>query len=272
MAAPASRWTWRSSDFCRGEGVGKRSALFNTTAANIGAGSLPWELPGWDMSVTLAWGWAGSAGLGSLLLAFTVGPRLWACLQRTISIPWAITWNFVMIGASGSHCRPSLDGALAILAGQLIALPDPRSGCPPPNGSDVPRGLWLPCTLRWEGSSPLPGSTRLFSSQSCGVSLGRYFAFQVSASSSHLYGSPSYFQIANIPDRTELQRRRAYRHPRLCDSIGSSFIVSWACCRRLRREKPSVVRPRVSLNALGLLTFAIAPPILGMLTRQVYPT
>ena len=52
--------------------------LFSTLlAANIGAGSTVGAAGlGYERGLS-AWWWVGSAGIGSLLLAFTVGPRLW---------------------------------------------------------------------------------------------------------------------------------------------------------------------------------------------------
>ena len=278
VGALASRWTWRSSDFfVAGRGLGS-GLLFSTLfAANIGAGSTVGAAGlGYERGLS-AWWWVGSAGLGSLLLAFTVGPRLWslASVNNFYTVADYLEFRYdrrIRVLIAGLLWI----GALAILAGQLIAL------------------AWIlevvARTPKWVGCSLGGLVVTLYSSMGGLVSIARvntlqlvvkavgfllavYFAFQVSASSSHLHGFPSYFQIANTP-----RSYWSFRGDGPADILGyvillvPSFIVSPGLLQKIYGARSrSVVRLGVSLNALGLLTFAIAPPILGMLTRQVYP-
>ncbi len=98
--------------------------LFTTLlAANIGAGSTVGATGlGYRLGLS-AWWWVGSAGLGSLVLAFWVGPRIYALAERH---------NFYTVG-DYLELRYSRAvrlvfavtlwvGSLAILAGQLIAI------------------------------------------------------------------------------------------------------------------------------------------------------
>src|SRR5205823_5312592 len=73
-----SRRVRASSDFFvagRGLGVG---LIFSTLlAANIGAGSTIGAAGLGYRDGLSAWWWVGSAGIGSVILALTVGPKIW---------------------------------------------------------------------------------------------------------------------------------------------------------------------------------------------------
>jgi SSS family solute:Na+ symporter len=97
--------------------------LFATVlAANIGAGTTVGAAGLAYRDGISAWWWNGAAGIGSLVLAFVVGPRLWAL---------AADRGFLTVGdlledRYGATVRGVVAaliwiGALAILAGQLIA-------------------------------------------------------------------------------------------------------------------------------------------------------
>ena len=83
LGAWVGRAVRRSADFFvagRSLGIGLLGSTF--LAANIGAGSTL-GATGYAYTHGLAaWWWNGSAGLGSLVLAFWVGPRLWRSAQQ----------------------------------------------------------------------------------------------------------------------------------------------------------------------------------------------
>src|SRR5215204_3725264 len=63
--------------FVAGRGLGPGLIFSSMLAANIGAGATL-GASGLAYSQGLsAWWWSGSAGIGSLVLAFWIGPRLW---------------------------------------------------------------------------------------------------------------------------------------------------------------------------------------------------
>ena len=74
----ASRQVKHASDFFIASRKLGTGLLFSTLlAANIGAGSTIGAAGlGYQHGLSAVW-WVGSAGLGSLLLAFTLAPRLW---------------------------------------------------------------------------------------------------------------------------------------------------------------------------------------------------
>jgi len=98
--------------------------LFATVlAANIGAGSTVGAAGLGYRDGLSAWWWVGSAGVGTLLLAFWVGPRIW----RVASERGLLTVGDYLEDRYGPSARAVIAvllwlGTLAILAGQLIAM------------------------------------------------------------------------------------------------------------------------------------------------------
>lgn len=120
-------WTARlvrgSSDFfVAGRRFGPGLIFTTMIAANIGAGSTVGVAGLAYRDGLSAWWWVGSAGIGSLIFAFSVAPRLWRIAKQH---------NFYTTGdyleyRYGTQVRclaASLVGlgSLALLAGQLIA-------------------------------------------------------------------------------------------------------------------------------------------------------
>ncbi|MGE0361048.1 MAG: sodium:solute symporter family protein [Vicinamibacterales bacterium] len=97
--------------------------VFSTVlAANIGAGTTIGAAGQAYLDGVSAWWWNGAAGLGSLVLAFWIGPRLW---QAAADHGFLTAGDYLEF-RYGSLVRGLLAsliwlGTLAILAGQLIA-------------------------------------------------------------------------------------------------------------------------------------------------------
>src|SRR5256714_2842752 len=73
-----SRGVRGSSDFfVAGRGLGAGLIFSTLLAANIGGGSTVGAAGLGYRDGLAAWWWVGSAGIGSLILAFTVGPKIW---------------------------------------------------------------------------------------------------------------------------------------------------------------------------------------------------
>ena len=98
--------------------------LFSTVlAANIGAGSTVGATGLAYHDGLSAWWWNGSAGIGSLLLAFWIGPRIW----RQASQHGFLTTGDLLEHHFGRNVRGIVSGmlwfaTLSILAGQLIGI------------------------------------------------------------------------------------------------------------------------------------------------------
>jgi SSS family solute:Na+ symporter len=83
LGAWVGRRVRQSADFFVGGRSLSTGLLFSTfLAANIGAGSTVGATGQAYTDGFAAWWWNGSAGLGSLILAFWVGPRIWAEANR----------------------------------------------------------------------------------------------------------------------------------------------------------------------------------------------
>lgn len=118
-----SRFTRKVSDFYVAGRKLRIPLLFSTLlAANIGAGSTVGAAAlGFSRGLS-AWWWVGSAGIGSLILAFTAAPRI---------REYAAARNYLTVGdfledRFDGRVRGVISiilwlGGLAILAGQLIA-------------------------------------------------------------------------------------------------------------------------------------------------------
>jgi SSS family solute:Na+ symporter len=118
-----SRFIRQSSDFfVGGRSLGPGLIFATMLAANIGAGSTVGAAGQAYKDGIGAWWWVGSAGIGSLVFAFTVAPALWKLAK---------THNFY---TTGDYLEFRYDGrvraaaaiivclgALTILAAQLIA-------------------------------------------------------------------------------------------------------------------------------------------------------
>ena len=112
-----------SSDFFVAGRALTAPLLFSTVlASNIGAGTTVGAAGQAYIDGVSAWWWNGSAGLGALVLAFWVGPKLW----RQASDNGFLTAGDYLEYRYGGLVRALLSaliwlGTLAILAGQLIA-------------------------------------------------------------------------------------------------------------------------------------------------------
>lgn len=118
-----SRFVRHSADFfVGGRSLGPGLLFASMLAANIGAGSTVGAAGLAYRDGISAWWWVGSAGLGSVVFALLVAPRLWRL---------AAEHNFYTTGdylefRYGARVRTLASlvvciGALALLAGQLIA-------------------------------------------------------------------------------------------------------------------------------------------------------
>ena len=112
-----------SSDFFVAGRTLSAPLLFSTVlAANIGAGTTIGAAGQSYIDGVSGWWWNGAAGLGTLVLAFWVGPRIW----REASTHGFLTAGDYLEHRYGPLVRGLLAsliwvGTLAILAGQLIA-------------------------------------------------------------------------------------------------------------------------------------------------------
>ncbi|HKA16756.1 MAG TPA: sodium:solute symporter family protein [Blastocatellia bacterium] len=124
FGAIVSRRVRASSDFfVAGRGLGAGLIFSTLLAANIGAGSTVGAAGLGYRNGLSAWWWVGSAGIGSLILAFAVGPKIWQVAKEhdlyTVGDYLEFRYDKRVRGLTALLLW---FGSLSILAGQLIAV------------------------------------------------------------------------------------------------------------------------------------------------------
>ena len=119
-----SRRVRTSSDFfVAGRRLSPRLLFATLLAANIGGGSTVGAAGlGYQYGLS-AWWWVGSAGLGQLILAATVGPRIWRLAKSNgfYTLGDFLDWRYSR-AVRGVIAVLLWLGSLSILAGQLIGI------------------------------------------------------------------------------------------------------------------------------------------------------
>ncbi|MEW5979422.1 MAG: sodium:solute symporter family protein [Acidobacteriota bacterium] len=269
----------RPSDyFVAGRTLGPGLLFATLLAANIGAGSTVGAAGLGYQHGFSAWWWVGSAGLGSILLGLTVGPKIWAI---------AAAHGFFTVGdylefRYNRQVRLVTSillwlGSLAILAGQLIALAwilAVVAGTP----------KWASCLLGgllvtlYFGLGGLPSAARVNLVQLVVKLTG--FVLAVALALGSLGGWQS-FQLAlraNLPPSVDPAAYFLWTGAGPSTVLayvlllGPSFVVSPGLLQKVYGARnPPTVRIGVLFNAFVLLLFAALPVLLGMIARLHHP-
>ncbi len=259
-----------SSDFfVAGRQLGSGLIFATVLAANIGAGSVVGASGIAYRQGLSAWWWNGSAGIGSLLLAVWIGPRIWRLAARD---------NFYTVGdlleqRYGRAVRGVVAallwlGTLFILAGQLIAI-----GWILGVVADVPR--WLGSVIGglvivvYFTAGGLHGSARVNLIQLIVKLAG--FAIAVPLLVSRAGG------FATIAASHELSPH-AFEWWAGNSSIGflallvPAFMVSPGLLQKAYGARDArAVRRGFAANAIVLMLFALVPALVGMIARMHHP-
>jgi SSS family solute:Na+ symporter len=261
-----SRRVKKADDFLvagRRLGPGLIAATF--LAANIGAGSTVGATGlGYAFGLS-AWWWVGCAGIGSFILANTVGPKIWTLAAKN---RWRTVGDFL----DHRYNRPVRGliaallwiGTLMILAGQLIAISQILEVV-----ASVPK---------WQGC--LVGGIVVTAYFAAGGLLSSAWvnAIQLTVKfSGFVLAVP--FGVAAAGGWRDLQPAMETMPGLGAGGILSyvsilvpSFIISPGLIQKLYGARDArAVRIGVTWNALGLLLFAFAPAILGIVARSQYP-
>jgi solute:Na+ symporter, SSS family len=239
-------------------------------AANIGAGSTVGATAlGYSYGISASW-WVGSAGIGSIVLAFWIGPamRRHAAAHRLLTVGDYLEHRYDA-GVRAAAAGILWIGSLFILAGQLWAM-----------GSiiNAVAGLapWMGCVIGgavitvYFAAGGLLTSARVnvvqLAVKMIGFALALPIALQaVAAGSSEGLARPTadYWTLwrAGSPGLSTLA------------IIVPPFIVSPGLLQKIFGARDDrAVRAGVALNALGLLMFASVPAVLGIVARTAFPS
>lgn len=268
LGALAARGVQATSDFfVAGRGLSAGLICSTLLAANIGAGSTVGATglgfrDGW-----WAWWWVGSAGIGSLILAFTVGPKIWRVAHEhnlyTVGDYLEFRYSRAVRGIAALllWC-----GALAILAGQLIAAAWLLNVIV---GTSKPVGCLIAATVItiYFALGGLHATARVNVIQLAVKLLGFVVALL------YLLSSFTGFNCMVAEGRpAEFNRIGVSGVLRYLAILVPAFVISPGLLQKVfgaRDERAA--RNGVLLNAVGLLLFAAIPVMLGMIVRWCHP-
>lgn len=245
--------------------------LFATlVAANIGAGSTVGAAGLGYRDGLSAWWWVGSAGLGSIVLAFVIGPRV----RRLAAAHDLRTVGDLLEHRFGRSVRGTIAallwvGTLAILAGQLVALAwvlNVVAGIPKVYGCLI--GGLVMTTYFVAGGLLTSAWVNLV--QLTVLLVGFAIALPMALGAA---GGWSGVVSANaaVPDYTNfLSGGGSGWHYLML--LGPAFFVSPGLLQKIYGARDDrAVRLGTMANALVLLVFALVPPLFGMIARTLHP-
>ena len=268
-------WTARfvrtsSAFFVAGRRLGPGLLFSSMLAANIGAGSTVGAAGLAYRDGISAWWWVGSAGLGSLVFAFAVAPRLWRLAKEH---DFYTTGDYLEF-RYGPRVRVVATvlvnaGALALLAGQLIAgatILNVLTGAPRWAGSLICGAIM---TLYFAAGGLL--GTAWVNTLQLGVMLGGFaVALPVLLGTTGIGALVGPEAPAWFGDITYSEGPRSGWT--LLALTGPAFIVSPGLIQKAYgANSERTVRLGVGLNAIALLLFAFVPVLMGMAARVLEP-
>jgi SSS family solute:Na+ symporter len=269
-----SRRVQTSSDFYVARRELTAGLLFSTLlAANIGAGSTVGATGLGYRDGLAAWWWVGSAGIGSLVLALTVGPRIWevAREQGLYTVGDYLEFRF------DRRVRAVVSlllwiGSLAILAGQLMAIAWILQVT---IGLAKPIGCLLGAVVAtiYFTAGGLAGTARVNAVQLVIKLLG--FGLALGWLLADLDGWSQFRQVVEArggADHFDLLGEASRPGWLYLILLGPSFVVSPGLLQKIfgARDR-GAVRRGVAWNALVLLVFAGVPVFFGMMALARYP-
>lgn len=259
-----------SDFFVAGRSMGPWLLLATLLAANIGAGSTVGAASLGYRDGLAAWWWVGSAGIGTLILAGWIGPRLWRIAKES---------NLLTVGdyleqRYGPSVRASIAVllwfvTLASLAGQLIAMAtilQVVAGAPEWLGA-VAGGVVMMIYFVAGGllSSAWVNLVQL-------VVLFAGFLLAVPLAVQGIGGMDALLQVpADAPEYLDFWSSGGSGWT-IAFIVAPAFVVSPGILQKtFGAASESSVRRGVTACGLILLLFAFLPPALGMAARVVAP-
>ncbi len=247
------------------------SLLFATfLAANLGAGSTVGAAEFGYVAGLPAWWWVGSAGIGSLVLAFAIGPRMHR-VARELGLYTVGDYLEVRYGRATRSIAAAvlLCGSPAILAGQIIAaglVLQVVAGVPEAwgavAGGAVATAYFVMGGLRstaWVNALQVAVKV---------VGFGVAVPWMVHA----VGGWQAIAEAAPSEAALRLGGAGPSETTRLVLMLAPAFIVSPGLLQKLfgaRDEK--AVRAGVGLQGAALLAYSFLPVLLGMVARVRFP-
>ncbi len=259
----------RAGDFfVAGRGLSPALIFSTILAANIGAGSTV-GATGYGFTDGLsAWWWNGSAGIGTLLLAFWIGPRIW----REASAHGDLTVGDLLERHYGRGMRALVVvliwfGTLYVLAAQLIgisAVLEIAAGLPPlagaAIGSAVVAGYFI--------AGGLLSSASVNRVQLIVILVGFGVVLPLALAAAGGWGGVS----AAAGERLNVFASGGASGWKLAFMLAPAFIVSPGLLQKAYGARDAqAVRTGIAWAGVVMLVFACVPPLLGLAARALYP-
>jgi SSS family solute:Na+ symporter len=260
-----SRSVRHSDDFfiaSRSLGTG---LIFSTfLAANIGAGSTVGATglaytDGWA-----AWWWNGSAGLGSLVLAIWIGPRMWREASRHgfVSVGDFLEHHFGR-GVRGLAAVAIWLGSFVILCGQLRGAAEVLQAAWPGLSLHTGAAIAAGVTALYFSAGGLLGAARINVIQLAVILFG--FLLATPYALDHVGGA------AVLETGGSFWRGERVGWPTLL-LLGPAFFLSPGLLQKAYGARDErAVRLGVALNGIALMAFALLPVLLGLAARAIHP-
>jgi len=260
-----------SAFFVAGRNLGPGLLFATLLAANIGAGSTVGAAGLGYRDGISAWWWVGSAGIGTLVLAVWIGPRIWR-IARERDLLTVGDFLELRYGASVRAIVAALLwlATLAILAGQLIAAAWVL---------EVVAGLpkWAGCLVGGAVMTAYFAAGGLLTSawvnlvQLSVLLIGFAVALPVAMIGAGGWESVIAAAPPDHPDWLNFMHGGASGWTYMFLLV-PAFIISPGLIQKVygARDEATVRRAGVACG-LALLVFAIAPPLLGMTARAISP-
>jgi SSS family solute:Na+ symporter len=270
VGAWISRRVRKTSDFfVSGRSLGAGLIFATFLAPNIGAGSTVGATDLAYREGVSAWWWNGSAGLGSLVLAFFIGPRIWryATSRQLLTVGdfledrygpdvRALAAGLIWLGTLTVLCA-QLDGIAAILA---IA-----GGVPHPAGCAIGAAV---ITAYFIGGG-LASAARVNGIQLvvklAGFTLAAPMAIAAAGGWAHIHalndGRLDFWRLSTSGEGWPL-----------IFLTGPAFFLSPGLIQKAfaARDERSLTRG-IALNGIALMVFALLPVSLGIAARTLLP-
>jgi solute:Na+ symporter, SSS family len=260
----------RAGDFfVAGRSLGPGLIFSTFLAANIGASSTVGATSLGFTEGLSAWWWNGSAGIGSLVLAFSIGPRMW----REATAHGDLTVGDFLERRYGPLMRGLVAsliwlGTLTILAAQLLGV---AAVLRVAAGFSLPVGCAIGAlvTVSYFTAGGLLSSAWVNLVQLLVIVAG--FAIAVPFAMHAAGGWEA--MAAAAPSGTDVWRSTGPASGwRLLFLLGPAFIVSPGLLQKAYGARDEdAVRRGIAANGAALLVFACAPAVIGLAAHTLYP-
>ena len=260
--------------FVAGRNLGSGLLFATMLAANIGAGSTVGATGlGYGQGYS-AWWWVGCAGIGSLILATTVGPKIWAIARDH---------NLYTVGDYLEHRYSKATritgavflwfGGLTILSGQVIAVAWILNVIA---GTSKPIGCLLAITAitAYFAAGGLHSAARVNILQLAVKMVGFLLALAFLACARDGFGNAVNVKLNPGTAQTYFSvfGNGAITVSGFLITLVPAFIVSPGLLQKIFGAKdPRSVRIGVTANGICLLLFAAIPVIMGITARAYFP-